>query len=367
MTTEGIERVLDAFRRGGLIVLADDKDESQGGVIMAAAEAVTAEQINFMARRARGLICLTLMPDRCEQLNLPLMVPSPDARESSNFTVSIEAADGVTTGISAADRSHTIRTAVAKNATPRDLVQPGHVFPLRAAVGGVLKRAGYTESGCDLARLAGYEPASVIADVLNDDGSVAINRQLVEFARQHELPIGTIAELIDYRIGHETTVERIRSGPIATQYGDYLLHLFKDRDDKSLHLALTLGDIEADRPCLVRVQLFNTLRDGVGTLMPGDSPGWNLRLSLERITQEGCGVLVLINEPESDEELLRNVERVLGDVSTGEQTGSVINTVGLGSQILRQIGVGKIRLLGPAMRYNAISGFGLEVVEYLQV
>ena len=367
MTIDDTARLLAAYREAGMVVLADDNNEALSGVLMAPAETVTAEQINFMARHARGLICLTLTPARCEQLQLPLMVPGADGRDRSNFTISIEAAEGVSTGISAADRAHTVRTAVVQGATPRDLVQPGHVFPLRAAQGGVLKRAGHTEGGCDLARLAGFEAASVITDVVNDDGSLAVDQALADFATKHGLPIGSIADLIDYRLGNETTVERVRGGPVQTQFGQFDLHLFRDQDDDKLHLALSRGTVDPKSPCLVRVQSFSALRDGIGSLMAGEPARWNLRACLERIAAEDHGVVVLLSNCETADDLMQSVELVLDAPQTTERAQNVYSTIGLGSQILRQLGVGKIRLMGPAIRYNAISGFGLKVVEHVPV
>ena len=363
--------LLAAYRSGEMVVLLDDDDENVEGVLMAPAEAITADQINFMARFARGLICLTLVPERCAQLDLPLMVVDGVSSRTSHFTVSIEAAEGVSTGISAADRAHTVRVAMSGSATPRDLVQPGHVFPLRAESGGVLKRAGHTESGCDLARLAGFEPASVIADILNDDGTLARGEQLSAFAQERGLKIGTIADIIHYRLKHENTITRLKSGAVQTDVGEFTLHLFRDRDDKLLHLALTLGDLASEESSLVRVQTSSIMRDLLGSLVPGQAIGWNLRRSLEQIARDGSGALVIINRAETDAELIQGIDMALGNESM-QETGSgapavSYSTVGVGSQILRQLGVRKMRLMGPPIRYNAISGFGLEVVEFVQL
>lgn len=369
MNFDSTQDLVDSFRHGNMVVLVDDDDEQLGGVLMAPAETITAERINFMARHARGLVCLSLTPERCAQLELPLMVEESTTPYGSRFTISIEAAEGVSTGISAADRAHTIRTAVARGSGPRDIVQPGHVFPLRAEHGGVLKRAGHTEGGCDLARLAGYEPAAVLVDVLNDDGSLAMGKRLREFADRNALRIGTIADLIHFRLLNETTVQRVEIGEVKTAFGVFQMHVFREADSAKLHVALTLGDIEPHRPCLVRVHLAAALRDLLWTEIPGQLPGWNSARCLERIAAEGEGVFVLLDQPETEQHVLDTIDVALGRQPAPETVidggHSVYNLVGVGSQILRQIGVGKMRVMGPPIRYNAISGFGLEVVEHL--
>jgi 3,4-dihydroxy 2-butanone 4-phosphate synthase/GTP cyclohydrolase II len=371
MKFDTTQQLIDSFRHGDMVVLLDDDDENLGGVLLAPAQDITAETVNFMARQARGLICLSLTGERCAQLRLPLMVESAShSVYASRFTVSIEAAEGISTGISAADRAHTIRTAVARGAQPRDLVQPGHVFPLRAEPGGVLKRAGHTEGGCDLARLAGFEPAAVLADVLNDDGTLATGQRLLAFARQHGLRIGTIAGLIQFRLVNETTVHRVREGEVQTAFGAFRLHAFRDADDGRLHVALVRGAIDPDTPTLVRVQQAAALRDVLGTEVPGRKPNWNVSRCLECIDREGRGVIVLLSQPETEQQLIASVDAALGGEAATEPTApeggqSVLNLVGVGSQILRQLGVGQMRVMGPPIRYNAISGFGLEVAEYV--
>jgi 3,4-dihydroxy 2-butanone 4-phosphate synthase/GTP cyclohydrolase II len=369
MKFDSTQQLIDSFRHGNMVVLVDDDDENLGGVLLAPAEDISAEKINFMARQARGLICLSLTAERCEQLRLPLMVRASQSAHGSRFTVSIEAAEGISTGISAADRAHTIRTAVARGAQPRDLVQPGHIFPLRAEPGGVLKRAGHAEGGCDLARLAGYEPAAVLADVLNDDGTLATGERLLDFAHRHELRVGTIAGLIQFRLNHETTVHRIREGDIQTAYGAFRMHVFRDADDGQVHLALVRGAIDPAVPALVRVQGSAALRDLLCTDIPGEKRNWNAARCLERIDHEDGGVLVLLSQPETERHLLASVEAALGAARASdvppERPPNVQSLVGVGSQILRQLGVGRMRLMGPPIRYNAISGFGLEVVEHV--
>ena len=369
MNFDGTQQLVDAFRRGQMVVLVDDDDENLGGVLLAVAETITPAQVNFMARHARGLICLSLLPARCAQLALPPMVADGAGTQASRFTVSIEAAEGISTGISAADRAHTVRVAVARGAQPRDLVQPGHIFPLRAEAGGVLKRAGHTEGGCDLARLAGFEPAAVLADVLNSDGTLATGASLSEFARTHKLPIGTIAGLIQFRLLHEQTVERIREGEVQTAFGAFRLHVFREAESGGVHIALTRGQVVPTEPTLVRVHVGAALRDLLWTDVPGQARNWNPARCLERIDREGRGVLVLLDQREDAAHLLASVAAALGETEPAPPVrrlaANVHSLVGVGSQILRQLGIGRMRVMGPSIRYNAISGFGLEVVEYL--
>ena len=369
MNFDSPQQLVDAFRHGQMVVLVDDDDERLGGVLMAVAETIDAAQVNFMARHARGLICLALTPARCAQLALPPMVSEAASAQASRFTVSIEAAEGIATGISAADRAHTVRTAVARGAQPRDLVQPGHIFPLRAEPGGVLKRAGHTEGGCDLARLAGFEPAALLAEVLNDDGTLATGARLADFARNHGLPVGTIAGLIQFRLLHEATVQALREGDVSTAFGGFRLHVFREADSTAVHLALSRGVIDAAQPTLVRVHVGAALRDLLWTDVPGHARNWNPARCLERIDREGRGVLVLLEQREDPAHLLASVETALRGRAAGESSpprlGNTYSLVGVGSQILRHLGVGRMRVMGPPIRYNAISGFGLEVVEYL--
>ncbi|MFM7273182.1 MAG: 3,4-dihydroxy-2-butanone-4-phosphate synthase [Gammaproteobacteria bacterium] len=361
-------QLLDAFRQGGMAVLIDEDDERIGGVIMAPAATISAEQVNFMARNARGLVSLALTPERCEQLALPPMTGTAADAGTSRFRVSIEAAEGISTGISAADRAHTIRVAVARGAQPRDLVQPGHVFPLRAESGGVLKRAGHAEGGCDLARLAGHEPAAVLAEILDHEGSLATGASLQAFAQTHGLPIGSIAGLIQFRLLHEATVEPIREGEVQTAWGAFRLHAFRESGSGAIHVALCQGRIDAAVPVLVRVHVASALRDLAWTRMPGQGPNWNAARCLERIARDGNGVFVLLDQTEGREHLMASIGAALGSGERVAPTRSPQTThtlVGVGSQILRRLGVGRMRLMGPPIRYNAISGFGLEVVEYL--
>jgi 3,4-dihydroxy 2-butanone 4-phosphate synthase/GTP cyclohydrolase II len=363
-----IEEIIDDLRSGKMVVIMDDEDRENEGDLVIGAEYVRPEDINFMARYGRGLICLTLTRERCQRLRLPLMVNENRTPHSTNFTVSIEAASGVTTGISAADRAHTIRCAVATDAKPDDLVQPGHVFPLMAQPGGVLNRAGHTEAGCDLARLAGLEPAAVIVEILNDDGSMARGPELQQFAEQHGLKIGTIADLIHYRLQNEQTVERICSCDFPTEYGQFRLIAYQDRVDNKLHLALTLGRIVSDQPTLVRVHGRNLLND-LFAAHRGDA-GISLRSAMRRIAEEGSGILVVIRNEEDDKSLVERIHQYemedAGIERGAAEEGSVDwRTTGTGAQILADLGVRKLRILGAPKKYLGLSGYDLEVIDYV--
>ena len=361
------EELIQDIRQGKMVILMDDEDrENEGDLIMAATQ-VRAEDVNFMARFGRGLICLTLTQNRCQQLNLPLMVNDNNAAHSTNFTVSIEAAEGVTTGISAADRAVTIRAAVADNATPADVVQPGHIFPLMAQAGGVLRRAGHTEAGCDLARLAGLEPAAAIVEILKEDGSMARRPDLEVFAKEHNLKIGTIADLIHYRIEHEKSVEQASSCDLDTEFGQFKLYAYQDGIDGGVHLALVKGEIKADDPVLVRVHLKNDLCDLTASLRP--DCGWPLRDVLSHLSQEKSGVVVILQQEESAEDLIHKIrcykQHDAGETPTNAAKKEDLRTFGLGAQILSDLGVRKMRIMSAPKKLHALSGFGLEVVDYV--
>lgn len=365
-TINTIEELLSDIRLGRVVVLLDDDGDTRNeGVVMVAAEHCTAEHVTFMARRARGLVCLGLTRERCLQLDLPPMVDSA-AAEDASFTLSIEAAEGIDTGISAADRAHTVQVAVAPHAAAEDIVQPGHIFPLASAPGGVLNRAGHTEAAVDIARIAGLQPAAVITDVLTDAGELASGAELVAFAREHGLKIGTVADLIHYRLMNERTIETVREGQLRTIYGSFELRVYRDQTAGDLHLALYCGDIRAETPTPVRVHARAALRDLLGTDLAG-TDYWRIGDCLAHIAREGKGVLVLLSRSETDEQLLHSVDLALGAESgTESETPDTYTTVGLGSQILRDLGVGKMHLLGAPVKYNAISGFGLEVLDYVR-
>lgn len=366
MALSNIEDIITDIRAGKMVILMDDEGrENEGDLIMAAVH-VRAEDINFMARYARGLICLTLARERCEQLRLPLMVSDNITQHGTNFTVSIEAARGVTTGISAADRAHTIRTAVAPHVAPSDLVQPGHVFPLMAQPGGVLTRAGHTEAGCDLARLAGLEPAAVIVEILNEDGSMARRPDLEVFAEQHHLKIGTIADLIHYRIQYEKTVERLGEQSIKTEYGEFRLVVFRDTVSDHVHLALVYGAVRPDKATPVRVHLQQCL-DALAPLR--EEGGWSLARALRYIATQESGVVVLLRRPDSAQSLLQEIEHYQAQQKglhwARTEGAADLRSYGIGAQILKDLGVRKMQVLGTPMKIHALSGFDLEIEEYL--
>ncbi len=360
------EEIIADLRDGRMVVILDDEDrENEGDLIMAATKVVP-DDINFMARYGRGLICLTLTRARCEQLRLPLMVSDTDRRRTTNFTVSIEAAEGVTTGISAHDRAQTVRSAVAPDARPEDLRQPGHVFPVMAQPGGVLTRAGHTEAGCDLVQLAGLEPAAVIVEILNEDGTMARRDDLLRFAHRHDVKIGTIAALISYRLEKEESVEAIAELEIQTEFGPFRLVSFEDHVNRSVHLALVRGELDAKTPVLVRVHIQDTLSDVVGVL---DSRlGWPLRDAMKLIAEEGCGVIVILRQEEAPQELMsvvRGLEQSESDIVSRRDGATELRTFGTGAQILRALGIKRMRVLSAPKQMHALSGFGLEVVEYV--
>lgn len=368
MKLNSIEEIIEDIRQGKMVILMDDEDrENEGDLIMAASK-VRPEDINFMARYGRGLICLPMNRERCEQLNLPLMSASNGAKFSTNFTVSIEAATGVTTGISAADRARTVEAAVAPNAKAEDIVQPGHIFPIMAQEGGVLNRAGHTEASCDLARLAGFEPSAVIVEILNEDGTMARRPDLEVFAKEHGLKMGTIADLIEYRTEKEQTVEKISECHWPTEHGDFRLHTFKDTIDEQIHFALVKGSPKNDVSTLVRVHLTDSLSDLLES-QRGKSKSWTVSQSIEKIAEEGEGVLVLLGKKESNDEMLDRIRQFekedQGESLTQEQKRKKKRTVGIGSQILVSLGVRKMRLLTSGTQYTALGGYGLEIIEHI--
>jgi 3,4-dihydroxy 2-butanone 4-phosphate synthase/GTP cyclohydrolase II len=366
MPLSPIEDIVEDIRQGKMVILMDDEDrENEGDLIMAAGLA-RPEDINFMARYGRGLICLTLTRERCRRLKLPLMVADTNDKHGTNFTVSIEAARNVTTGISAADRATTVRMATAPDAGPEDLVHPGHIFPLMAQPGGVLSRAGHTEAGCDLARLAGLEPAAAIVEILNEDGTMARRPQLERFAAEHGLKLGTIADLIQYRIAHERTIERVAESPFATAHGVFRLIAYLDTVSEDLHLALVKGDLDPSRPPLVRVHLGDDLCDRLEAR--DEDCGWPLKDTLARIGEQG-GVLVLLRTRPDNQALVRRIKeyqlRDQGVPLPHPERSDELRTYGVGAQILADLGVRRMRVLSAPKRLHAISGFDLEVVEYV--
>jgi len=368
MNLASVAELIGELKQGRMVILMDDEDRENEGDLVMAADCITPEAINFMAKYGRGLICLTLTRERCQQLNLQQMVRDNGAQHGTAFTVSIEAASGVSTGISAADRARTVQAAVAKQAKASDVVQPGHIFPLMAQGGGVLTRAGHTEAGCDYARLAGFEPAAVIVEILNEDGTMARRSDLEKFAALHGLKIGTIADLIEYRALHEKTVERVQRCAWPTAYGDFELFTYRDTIDGQLHYALVRGNVEDGQPVLTRVHVSDMLADGL--LGQRAESSWPLSLSLKRIADEGRGVAVVLNVQESMAVQLARIERFgaedRGDANITAVRNAGLRQTGIGSQILSDLGVHKLRLLSSPKKYHALSGFKLEVVEFVE-
>lgn len=365
MALHSIEEIIEDIRQGKMVILMDDEDRENEGDLIMAAEKVTPEAINFMATYGRGLICQTLTKARCQQLNLPLMVTNNNAQFTTNFTVSIEAATGVTTGISAHDRAVTVQAAVAKDAKAADLVQPGHIFPLMAQEGGVLTRAGHTEAGCDLARLAGCEPSAAIVEILNEDGTMARHPDLAKFSEKHGIKMGTIADLIEYRNTNETTVVREAKCKLPTRFGEFTMVTFRDTIDNQLHYALVKGEITPN--CLVRVHLQNTFNDLLHSERD-QKRSWPLEKAMELIAAEG-GVLVLLGNEEHTSDVLAKVKAFEAE-DNGQSPSPAIwqgtsRRVGAGSQILSSLGVTTMRLLSSPKRYHSLSGFGLEVTDYI--
>lgn len=349
-----IKDLLADYKAGKMIILMDDEGRENEGDLLIPAEMVEAKDINFMATHGRGLVCLTLTKSRCEQLKLPLMVYDNQGQYGTNFTLSIEATTGVTTGISAADRATTIKAAISKNATSEDIIQPGHIFPIMARKGGVLTRAGHTEAGCDLARLAGFEPASVIVEILNEDGTMSRYDDLVKFSKKHDIKLGTIEDLIAYRIENEKTVQKVAQKPFSNKYGDFVLATFEDSTQSDIHLALIKGDITADTETLVRVHMEDTLKDVLGA-----ATNISIDEALSAISAAESGVLLLLRK-HNNQSLLHE----LGCEKTINDPQDDVKTYGVGAQILNEIGVGKMRILGSPRKLNALKGFDLEVVGY---
>ena len=368
MPFDPTSELIAEFRNGNMVVLVDDEDrENEGDLVMPAAHA-TPEAINFMARYGRGLICLPMTRERCDAIGLKLMVGDNREAQRTQFTVSIDAARGITTGISAADRATTVLAAVRPGATPSDFVQPGHVFPLMSEPGGVLTRAGHTEAGCDLARLAGLEPAAVLVEILNDDGTMARRPDLERFAQTHGLKLGTIADLIEYRMLNEKTVERAGECRLPTEFGEFRLVAFRAGTDGEIHFALVAGEIDPETPTLIRVHVRDSLCDL--TASRRRDAGWPVDDALRRVAEEGSGVVVVLRAPESPERLAARIDHYRredeGEALPPHDPGSTdLRTFGLGAQILADLGVRKMRVLSAPKRLHGISGFGLEVIEYV--
>ena len=358
-----IEDIVADMRDGRMVILIDEEDRENEGDLVIAAQHVTAEAVNFMARFGRGLICLTLTRERCERLQLPPMALRNGDKKGTAFTVSIEAAEGVSTGISAADRACTVLAAVAPNARPDDLVQPGHIFPLQAVDGGVLMRAGHTVAGCDLAAMAGCTPASMICEIMNDDGTMARLPDLQVFAAEHGLKIGTIADLIEHRSRVESLVERVGSRVLNTAFGEFTLHAFRDKPAQGVHLALVKGEWTPDEAVLARVHEPMSVLDALEVNRVMHS--WSLDASLSRIAAEGRGVAVLLNCGESAAQLLAQFDGT-ARASHGPERGRMdLRSYGIGAQILRDCGVRRMNLMGNPRRMPSMAGYGLEIAGYI--
>ncbi|HET7598017.1 MAG TPA: bifunctional 3,4-dihydroxy-2-butanone-4-phosphate synthase/GTP cyclohydrolase II [Burkholderiales bacterium] len=361
MPISPIAEIIAEVRAGRMVVLVDEEDRENEGDLLMAAEFVTPESINFMARHGRGLICLTLTEERCRQLNLPPMVANNRSPLGTNFTVSIEAAEGVTTGISAADRARTVQAAIRADASPRDIVQPGHIFPLMAQEGGVLVRAGHTEAGCDLARLAGLTPAAVICEILGESGEMARLPELQLFAQQHGLKIGTIADLIEYRSRTESLVQRVAERDIETAHGVFRLYVYSDRIGDETHLALVKGKPRPDFEVLVRVHEPLSVIDLLDTASTSHS--WNFHDALAAVSRAECGVILLLHRLETAAELL---ERARPQNPDAMPQRIALRNYGIGAQILRDLKVRRMRLLALPRPMPSMAGFDLEVTGYLQ-
>ena len=362
MELNSIQEIISDISEGKMVVLMDDEDRENEGDLILAAEKVSPEAINFMATHARGLICLALNDERCKKLGLEQMVKNNGTELGTAFTGSIEAASGVTTGISAADRSTTIQAAVKKDAVAEDIVQPGHVFPIKAQNGGVLTRAGHTEAGTDLALLAGFDPSAVIVEIMNDDGTMARRGDLEKFAQKHDLKIGTIADLIHYRNTSERSISLVDKTKIESEEGEFELFAYEDTINGNIHIALVKGKIDSEQEIMVRVQQNNTLQDVVGINQFGSRLSFSQ--AMKKVNSEGSGVLLLLSHQETSQELLSNVSFLKGEKKNNESDGPDSRIVGVGAQILKDLGVKKIRLLGASAKYP-LTGFDLEITEFI--
>ena len=364
MAISTTQEIIAELRAGRMVILVDEEDRENEGDLVLAAEFVTPEAINFMAKFGRGLICLTLTEERCNHLNLPMMTTRNGTSYGTNFTVSIEAAEGVTTGISAADRAKTVQVAVAKNARPADIVQPGHIFPLKAQKGGVLMRAGHTEAGCDFAELAGLTPAAVICEIMKDDGTMARLPDLIEFAKEHGLKIGTIADLIHYRSQNESIVERIAERTMHTVHGPFKTIAYRDKPSGGAHLALVHGDIAPDVETLVRVHQPVSILDLLETQATTHS--WNMASAMAAIKASERGVMVLLNCEESADQMFAQFEALTRPEQQTQPRESRMDlrTYGIGAQILKDLQVGKMKLLASPRKMPSMTGFDLEVTGY---
>ena len=362
MELNSIQEIIEDISQGKMVILMDDEDRENEGDLVLAAEKVDPNAINFMATHARGLICLAINEERCKKLGLEQMVKHNGTELGTAFTTSIEAAEGVTTGISAADRATTVIAAVNKEAQAEDIVQPGHIFPIKAQEGGVLTRAGHTEAGTDLAKLAGLDPSAVIVEIMNDDGTMARRGDLEIFAKKHDLKIGTIADLIHYRNISEKSINLVDRTNIESEHGDFELYAYEDTVNGDVHIALVKGDISADDEIMVRVQQNNTLQDVMGINNFGSRLSFSQ--AMKKIEEEEKGVILLLSHFESSKEILSNISFLKGQKSAANNEGPDSRIVGVGAQILKDLGIKKIRLLGASAKYP-LAGFNLEITEFI--
>ncbi|MBK7718395.1 MAG: 3,4-dihydroxy-2-butanone-4-phosphate synthase [Simplicispira sp.] len=358
-----VQDIVEEMRAGRMVILVDEEDRENEGDLVLAADHVTPETINFMARFGRGLICLTLTRERCQRLRLPPMATRNGAKHSTAFTVSIEAAEGVTTGISAADRARTVQAAVAAHAQADDLVQPGHIFPLQAVDGGVLMRAGHTEAGCDLAAMAGCSPAAVICEIMKDDGTMARLPDLQLFAAEHGIKIGTIADLIEHRSRTESLVQKVGTRTLQTAFGEFTAHAFRDGPSQAVHIALVRGQWQEGESVPVRVHEPLSVLDALEVNRAMHS--WGLDTSLQYIASQGRGVAVLLNCGESAEQLLAQFDGTARAAHAPERGRMDLRTYGIGAQILRECGVVRMQLMGQPRRMPSMAGYGLEITGYI--
>ena len=357
MLKNNIIEIIEDIKNGKMVIILDDESRENEGDLICAADLVTPEIINFMASKGRGLICLPMSTNLCDKYDLQMMTSNNKAANRTAFTVSIEAAEGITTGISAADRAYTSRTAVNKDSKASDIVQPGHIFPLKAMEGGVLSRAGHTEAACDLAKLAGLQSAGVICEIMNDDGTMARRDDLIKFGKDNNIKVGTIADLIDYRLSSDSTVEAIHEKDVSNEFGDFKLIVWRDIINDEYHFSLSKGNLQSIESPLVRVQTHSILQDTLGIEDLGKN--WSIRKSLERISKEEAGLFVLINHRDAKSYWLNKLEDKEVEPKTNRRV------IGVGSQILRALDLKKISVLGTPTKYNAVSGFNIEITGFV--
>ena len=356
MNKNNTQEIIQDIKDGKMVIILDDESRENEGDLVCAAELITPEIINFMASKGKGLICLPMSQDLCKKFNLKMMTSNNRAANKTAFTVSIEAAEGITTGISAADRAHTIKTAVNKDSRSDDIVQPGHVFPLKAMKGGVLSRAGHTEAACDLSKLAGLQPAGVICEIMNEDGTMARRDDLIKFGKENSIKVGTIADLIDYRLSTDSTIESVVEKNVKNEFGEFVLNVWRDKIYDEYHFSLSKGDLSKAESPLVRVQTQSILQDMLGIEELGKN--WSIRNSLKRISEEDSGLFVLINHRDAKSYWLNKLTKKEIEPKTNRRV------IGVGSQILRALNLKKITVLGTPTKYNAVSGFDIEITGF---